>query len=104
LAAGHQVLRKNSGQSSLQELNKNRLQGSHGEPGIFPTVTFDCFEGKWTIKINDISKWKQEIAFASVGTCVLYFNELENAICSIRAPSHFNVKYYAYLLYGELEE
>ena len=101
LAAGHQVLKDNSSQSNLLELNRNELEGSHGEPGIFPTFTFNCFEGKWPIKINDISKWEQENASALVGICVLHYNELEKTICPIRAPSNSNVKYYTYLLYGE---
>jgi len=104
LAAGHQIIKNNSKQSNLLELNRNGLEGSHREPSIFPTVTFDCFEGKWPIRINDISKWEEENASASVGVGVLYYNELEKAICPIRAPSNFNVKYYTYLLYGESED
>ena len=93
LAPGHQVLKNNSSQSNLLELNRNGLEGSHGEPGICPTVTFNCFEGKWPIKFNDISKWEKENTSASVGIYVLHYNELEKAICPIRAPYNSNVKY-----------
>ena len=40
------VLKDNSSQSNLLELNRNGPEGSHKEPGIFPTVRFDCFQEK----------------------------------------------------------